>query len=158
MRPDLPPLPEDIVATLNANRGGFNALIDLEITAASYASVSARIAVGPKHAQPYGLIHGGVHAAILETLCSTGAALHVLHLGHGVVGLENHTSFLRAARGGVVTATVTPLATGRRSHVWRGDVLDEDGRVLATGQVRLMVLATGASVAGEAIPSGLAKG
>jgi len=41
-----------------------------------------------------------------------------------VVGLENHTSFLNATRGGRLSATARPLMRGRRTQVWEATVTD----------------------------------
>jgi acyl-CoA thioesterase FadM len=60
--------------------------------------------------------------------------------GQTVVGLENSTSFIRAARGGVLRVTARPLTRGRRTQVWDATVTDADGAQLATGRVRLMCL------------------
>lgn len=147
------PDPATLAALLNTRRGGFNEAIGLQFVSATLEEVVAKIELGPQHAQPYGIVHGGLYATMIETLCSTGAALQVFESGHGVVGLENHTSFLRASRGGVVTGTARPLKVGRRTQVWAADIADEGGRVLATGQVRLLVLEPDAAVAGETIPS-----
>jgi uncharacterized protein (TIGR00369 family) len=56
----------------------------------------------------------------------------------GAVGLENQTSFIRAARSGKLTAIATPITRGRTTQVWEATVRDEQQRVLATGRVRLL--------------------
>jgi uncharacterized protein (TIGR00369 family) len=62
------------------------------------------------------------------------------------VGLENHTSFIRAARGGVLRATALPITRGRTTQVWGADVRDASDRVLATGRVRLLCIARDAAI------------
>ena len=69
--------------------------------------------------------------------------------GQTVVGLENSTAFIRAARGGVLRVTARPLTRGRRTQVWDATVTDADGALLATGRVRLMCLDAGADLAGR---------
>ena len=145
------PSPTELAELLNASRGGFNELIGLEFTSATMDELEAKFEIGPQHLQPHGLVHGGVYAAVVETMCSVGASIQVFHSGSQVVGLDNHTSFLRATREGVITAKATPVKTGRRSQVWRTDVFDEAGKLLATGQVRLMVLENGTQVAGKGL-------
>jgi uncharacterized protein (TIGR00369 family) len=111
----------------------------------------AELEVGDQHRQPYGLVHGGVYSAMIETVCSTGAALNVMPEGKSAVGLENSTSFLRAARSGTLRCTAGPLVRGRRSHVWQAQIHDDRGRLVATGRVRLLVLDPGAEADGVAI-------
>ena len=154
-KPDLPPLPDDIIDVLNANRGGYNTMIDLSFTEVRYDELVATVPVSQGLLQPYGLVHGGVYASIVETLASTGAALYAVADGRGVVGLENTTSFLRATRSGTLTARAKPLVTGRRSHVWEVSIEGDDGKVAATGRVRLLCLEQNSAVAGEQISGGL---
>ena len=74
-----------------------------------------------------------------------------------MVGLENHTSFLRAVRSGKLRAVAKPLTRGRRSQVWEGSVYDEEGRLAATGRVRLLVLEPETDLAGARVAIGRAE-
>lgn len=139
----------DAVAFLNNNRGGYNTTMGFSVTRATKDLVVGVIALEPHHLQPYGIVHGGVLAGMIETACSTGAAIVALASGASVVGLENSTSFLRAVRGGTLTVTAKPLVRGRRSHVWEATVTGDDGKAVATGRVRLLCLEAGADLAGK---------
>ena len=139
----------DAVAYLNQHKGGWNRAMDLVFLKATGDEVIAEVVVGDQHLQPYGIVHGGVHAGIIEAACSTGAAVVAMARGQTVVGLENSTSFIRAARGGVLRVTARPLTRGRRTQVWDATVTDADGALLATGRVRLMCLDAGADLAGQ---------
>jgi uncharacterized protein (TIGR00369 family) len=66
-----------------------------------------------------------------------------------VVGLENHTSFLHAARAGVLKARAVPLTRGRRTQVWECTITEESGKIAARGTVRLLVLEAGSELAGK---------
>jgi uncharacterized protein (TIGR00369 family) len=139
---------------LNAHLGGYNRAMGLAFTFASGDEVEGELTVGEQHLQPYGIVHGGVHCGIIEAACSTGAALHAMKSGQSVVGLENSTSFLRAAREGKLRVRAVPVTRGRRSQVWEATVRDEQGRSLATGRVRLMCLDEGDVLAGEKVGYG----
>ncbi len=139
----------DLVDEMNAHRGGFNTAMGLRFVRATRDEVVAELTVGENHSQPYGIVHGGVHTGIIETVCSVGAAIDAQSDGRTVVGLENSTSFLRAARSGVLRFTARPITRGRRTHVWEATVTDESGRAVATGRVRLMCLEPGAEIAGR---------
>jgi 1,4-dihydroxy-2-naphthoyl-CoA hydrolase len=102
--------------------------------------VVAEIEIGDIHRQGFGIIHGGVHCGLIETAASVGAYLVARERGQSVVGIENHTSFIRAAESGTIRVTATPITRGRRTQVWEGTVRDEQGRVLATGRVRLLCI------------------
>lgn len=143
--------PQDFAALINSETTGWAAANGLRILTATRDEVTAELEVKPMHLQSYGIVHGGIHAAIIETLASIGAALNAMPDGRSVVGLENHTSFIRAVRSGVLRAKATPITRGRRSQVWEGEVLGEDGKIAATGRVRLLCLEPEADLAGEKV-------
>jgi len=106
--------------------------------------------VGPQHLQGYGIVHGGVHCGVIETLASVGAAVVAMARGQAVVGLENNTSFVRAVRAGArLHAVATPLTRGRKSQLWEGRIFDEQQRLVAVGRVRLLCLPADEALAGE---------
>jgi uncharacterized protein (TIGR00369 family) len=143
--------PADAAPYLNENLDGWNRAMGLTFVKATPDEVVAELEVSPVHHQPYGIVHGGVHAGIIETVCSVGAAVHSLASGRSVVGLENHTSFIRAVRSGRLTVRARPITRGRRSQVWEATVEDDAGRLAATGRVRLLCLEPDADVAGEKV-------
>ena len=136
---------------LNGSLDGWNTAMGLRFVSATADEVVAELVIGPSHRQPYGIVHGGVHAGIIETAASVGAALHALPLGRSAVGLENHTSFLHAVREGTLRVTARPLSRGKRTQVWEGTVTDANGRVAATGRVRLLALEAEAPLAGQTV-------
>ena len=105
--------------------------------------VRAEFTVGPQHLQAYGIVHGGVHAGVIETLASIGAAIVAMPRGQRVVGLENNTSFVRAVRSGRLRATARPVTRGRTTQVWEAWIRDEADKLVAQGRVRLLCVAEG---------------
>ena len=112
---------------------------DIEIVEADSEKVVGRIAVGPHHHQPYGVVHGGVYCTLVETLASTGAALWAMDQGMiGCVGVHNSTDFLRSTRDGTLVGMATPVHRGRSQQIWLVEITrQEDGKLVARGQVRL---------------------
>jgi uncharacterized protein (TIGR00369 family) len=141
----------DVLKMLNAARGGFEVALGMTFTRASADEVECELPVGPDLLQPYGLVHGGVYSSIIETAASVGAALFAMRSGQTTVGLENTTSFLRAVRSGKLIAIARPLHRGRATQVWEVEVRNDEGKMAATGRVRLLCLEPGASVAGETV-------
>ena len=151
--------PDNVVDLINEHLGGYNTVMGLRFVEASPDAFVAELTIDDHHLQPYGLVHGGVYAGMIESLCSTGAALSVWAEGKSTVGLENTTAFLRAVRSGTLRGTARPLARGRRSHVWEAEIRDDRERLVASGRVRLMVLnpddeADGEKVAMQSHPDG----
>lgn len=114
-------------------------LTGIELTDASPDHCEGRLEIKPDHHQPYGVVHGGVHCTLVETLASTGAALWAMDQGMGgAVGLSNKTDFLKATTDGVLIGKATPIHRGRTQQLWQVDVTREsDGKLVAQGQVRL---------------------
>ena len=130
---------------------GFDGAMAFEMLTATRDEVVVEYTIDDRHRQPYGIVHGGVHCAVFETVCSTGAAMDALPRGQSVVGLENHTTFVRAAREGRVRVVAKPITRGRRTRVWEATATDASGRTLATGRVRLLCLDPGSELAGRTV-------
>ncbi len=147
---------EDFAEHLNEIRAGWVQAMGIKITYATKDEVRAELVVGRQHLQGYGIVHGGVHSGIIETLSSMGAYLFARERGQHVVGLENSTSFIRAVRAGArLHAIATPVTRGRQTQVWQAQVLDESERLVASGRVRLLCLSSDQSLAGEQVKGAL---
>lgn len=130
---------------------GFEDAMGIKLVSATLDEVVLEYEIGPQHLQPYGIVHGGMHCAAVETACSMGAGIHAMSRGQSVVGVENHTSFIRAARSGRVRVTARPITRGRRTQLWEATCVNDQGQLLATGRVRLLCLEPDAVLAGETV-------
>ncbi len=99
--------------------------------------VTGWVVLGPQHHQPYGIVHGGVYAAIVEEAASIGGAAAATDRGLGVVGVHNSTHFLRAVSEGRVDVEATPIQQGRTQQLWEVRITDDQSRLVALGQLRL---------------------
>jgi uncharacterized protein (TIGR00369 family) len=115
---------------------GWLAQLGLEIVGASASEVLGEWSIAERHLQPHGIVHGGVYASVVETCCSIGAAL-AAPPGKRVVGVENHTSFIRPVRSGRLRARARPLHAGRQAQLWECAIVDEGERLIATGRLRV---------------------
>ena len=118
---------------------GFTNPLGLRIDEASGDRMVLRWTVQPTQWQPYGITHGGVYCTVVETVASIAGALWLGEEGQ-VVGVSNHTDFLRAVRDGDLTATGTPIHRGRLQQLWLVEIHDDRERLVARGQVRLQNL------------------
>jgi uncharacterized protein (TIGR00369 family) len=143
--------PDHVVDLINERLGGYNAAMGLRFVEARPDRLVAELQIDDCHRQPYGLVHGGVYAGMIESICSTGAALSVWQEGKSAVGLENSTTFLRAVRSGTLRGTARPLVRGRRSQVWEAEIKDDRDRLVASGRVRLLVLEPGSAADGKTV-------
>jgi uncharacterized protein (TIGR00369 family) len=134
---DADPL-RDPVSFINSLPSGWVREMGIRILEASGDRVTCEWEVSDKHHQGYGIVHGGVHAGVIETLASLGAAIAARP--QHVVGLENSTSFIRAVRSGRLHAEAKPVSRGRTTQVWEASIWDEHEHVVALGRVRLLCL------------------
>ncbi len=141
----------DFSEQIRQRMGGYDQTLGIRIVSATRDQVILEYDVDERHLQPYGIVHGGVHCGAVETACSTGAGLDALERGLAVVGVENHTSFVRAVRSGTIRVTATPITRGRRSQLWEATARDAEGRIVATGRVRLLCLQPDAELAGRPV-------
>ncbi|MET8795102.1 PaaI family thioesterase [Nocardia sp. NPDC004568] len=121
------------------SKGTFADLMGLRVTELGPDRVRGEWTVTPQLHQPAGIQNGGVLCTVVETLASTGGAAWYGERGV-VVGVNNNTDFLRAVRDGKLTAEATPLHRGGMQQLWQVVITDEDGRLVARGQVRLQNL------------------
>jgi 1,4-dihydroxy-2-naphthoyl-CoA hydrolase len=99
--------------------------------------VLGHIELSSDHHTPWGIVHGGVYATAVESAASIGASAAVRDSGQVAVGLTNTTHFLRSLISGRVHVEAEALYQGRTHQLWRADITDESGRLVAHGELRL---------------------
>jgi uncharacterized protein (TIGR00369 family) len=81
--------------------------------------------------QVVGLLHGGAHVVLAESLGSMSSAIHA-GPGRIAVGIEINATHSKAIREGVVTATCEALSLGRSLATHQITMRDEAGNRLST--------------------------
>ena len=127
-----------------AASSAFLQALGLVIDEISATRVTAHLDLGADHHTPWGIVHGGVYTSAVESTASIGASTAVRDRGQVAVGLTNTTHFLRPLSAGRVNVEAVPLSQGRTQQLWRVDITDESGKLIAHGEVRLQ------NVAGQA--------
>jgi 1,4-dihydroxy-2-naphthoyl-CoA hydrolase len=112
----------------------------LVIDEAGPTKVIGHIDLGAQHHTPWGIVHGGVYATAVESAASIGGTAAVRERGQVSVGLTNTTHFVRSLKEGRVTVEAVPLHQGRTQQLWKVDITDEAGRLVAHGELRLQNL------------------
>ena len=88
--------------------------------------------------QVLGLLHGGAHVVLAESLGSISSAIHA-GPGRYAVGIEINASHSRSVTHGWVTGTCTALVLGRTLATHEIVMTDEDGRRLSTVRMTNML-------------------
>ena len=88
--------------------------------------------------QVVGLLHGGAHVVLGESLGSVSSAIHA-GAGRYAVGIEINATHSRSVTSGLVTATCTALSLGRTLATHEIVIRDEQGRRLSTVRMTNML-------------------
>jgi 1,4-dihydroxy-2-naphthoyl-CoA hydrolase len=118
---------------------GFDGLYGLELLDLSDTDVHAQVTVREELKQGMGLVHGGVYAAMAESMASVATVLAVRAQGDIAMGLSNSTSFLRPVTDGIVHAHATRIHRGRTTWVWDVRFSDDADRTCAVTRMTIAV-------------------
>ena len=132
-------VPSAIAGSLE-EAGEFVRSAGLVVDEVSTERVRGHIDLDERHHTPWGIIHGGVYATAVESAASIGASAAVQERGLVAVGLTNTTHFLRSMAAGRVEVEAVALNQGRSQQLWRVDITDGSGRLVAHGELRLQNL------------------
>lgn len=97
------------------------------------------VAHSDRVSQRFGVIHGGVYAALAEMVATEATVHHVWPNGDGAMGSSNSTSFFRPISSGTVHASAKARHRGRTTWVWDVDMTDDAGKLCASSRVTVAV-------------------
>lgn len=117
----------------------FDRLIATEWVSSEPGRAVARIAMRDELRQPMGILHGGVMASLVESVCSMATAKEVFSENRVAMGQNISVNFLRPVSSGGIEVRAEAVHRGRMTWVWRADVLDSDGRTCAVAQMTIAV-------------------
>jgi uncharacterized protein (TIGR00369 family) len=87
----------------------FTDAIGLTVEAISAQRVSGQLELSAAHHQPWGVVHGGVWTAAIETVATLGAVQAVAADGLRAVGVHNSCDFVRPFASGTVVIVATAV-------------------------------------------------
>jgi 1,4-dihydroxy-2-naphthoyl-CoA hydrolase len=126
-------------ASAALGRDGLGELIGLEYLDSGADEVRARLAVTDDVRQPVGLVHGGVFAAMAESMCSAATWFHVRDDGMAAMGQSNSATFMRPITEGHVNAVARTRHRGRSTWVWDVEITDDADRLCALVRMTVAV-------------------
>jgi 1,4-dihydroxy-2-naphthoyl-CoA hydrolase len=116
----------------------FMRITGLNFEEVSGSRVRGSIELGEHHHTPWGVVHGGVYTAAVESAASMGASAAVEESGQFAVGVSNNTDFLRPMKEGRADVLAEPIIQGQIQQLWQVIITrSADGKEVARGQVRL---------------------
>jgi uncharacterized protein (TIGR00369 family) len=118
---------------------GFDRLFGLEVLEVTDTEARGQVPVRDELKQAYGIVHGGVYAALAESLASIATAIAVAAEDKIAVGLSNQTSFLRPITGGTIHGKAVRKHGGRTTWVWEVEISDDAGRLCVLTRMTIAV-------------------
>ena len=97
------------------------------------------LSVDERHLQPFGIVHGGVLATLIDT-ATFWAVFMRLPEDAGLVNIDLKLNYLRAVSSGQLIAEGTGIKSGRTISYAEASVSDSDGKLVAHGTSTLMAL------------------
>lgn len=114
--------------------------VNMTLIEVGHGAVTFQSTPDESHYNPIGVVHGGLVCTLLDS--ALGCAVHTtLPAGTGYTSIEIKTSFLRpvSAGSGPLTCTGRVIKPGRRVAFAEGEVVDADGRTVATASGSVLV-------------------
>jgi uncharacterized protein (TIGR00369 family) len=142
----------DHVAALRAhvNNCPYFDLLSMKIDTLEMGRSILEVDVQKKHLQPYGIVHGGVYASLIDA-AAFWAAYSTIE-GSSMTTVEMKLNYLRPATSGRFIARGKSIKTGKTICLSEATVFDDEERMLAHGTATLMVLDTLEIKAGSKLP------
>lgn len=101
--------------------------------------LKASMPVDHRTHQPMGILHGGAHVVLAETLGSVGANLCLDNTKQYAVGLDINSNHLKSIREGIVIGVATPIHIGSQTQVWGIKIYNEKEQLLNISRLTMMV-------------------
>ena len=133
---DIDPVMREIIERTNG--GELSVKMGIEFLECSADYSVARMPVAG-NTQVIGLLHGGAHVVLGESLGSISSAIHA-GTGRYAVGIEINATHSRSVTEGWVTGTCRALSLGRTLATHEIVMTDEQGRRLSTVRMTNMLL------------------
>ncbi|HPH88578.1 MAG TPA: hotdog fold thioesterase [Chitinophagales bacterium] len=114
--------------------------LGIEMTELGDDFVKAKMPVDNRTRQPLGLLHGGAHVVLAESLGSMAANLCLDIKKEYALGLDINSNHLKSARDGFVTGIAKPIHIGTKTQVWEIKIYDEKENLLNISRLTMMVL------------------
>lgn len=102
--------------------------------------IKAKMPVDHRTYQPMGLLHGGAHVVLAETLGSMAANLCIDNTKEYALGLDINSNHIRAVKTGFVIGTAKPIHIGSKTQVWEIKITDENEKLLNISRLTMIVL------------------
>jgi len=132
--------PEHLKSVIDMiNKGPFFMHMSMRVTelGIGYSKVVAEI--GKKHMNPFGAIHGGVYASVIDTAAYWSAYCD-LPEEQGLVTIDLKVDFLSPVLDQKIIVSGKRVKAGKTIYLTEAQMINENGKVFAHGTSKLLVI------------------
>lgn len=127
------------VVCRGATRCPYFSLLSMELREFGIGRSLLEIVVQEKHLQPFGVVHGGVFATLIDA-AAFWAVYPELDEDCGMTSVDLKLNYLAPSSAGKLIARGRRLKLGKTLGLGEAEVTDEHGRLLAHGTSTVIVL------------------
>ena len=121
------------------NTSPFPDHMSMELVRIDLDAATVKLAVGNCHLQPFGLVHGGVLATLIDTATFWSVFLRIPE-DAGLVNVDLKLNYLKPVISGELKALGLSIKSGKSISYAEARVLNTDGELVAHGTSTLMTL------------------
>jgi uncharacterized protein (TIGR00369 family) len=132
----------DYVARVSAltNRSPYFELLSMQIRTVERGRAHIEIELCEKHLQPFGAVHGGVFASLIDAAAFWALYYDIEDETAGVTTVDLKLNFLAPATTGRLIGRGRQIKMGKTLGYAEAEVTDESGRLLAHGTSTVIIL------------------
>ena len=122
------------------NHSPYFNLLSMKIARVGVGFSELRIDLAQKHLQPFGFVHGGVYASIIDAAAFWALFYDIDDPDSGVTTVDLKLNYLAPTASGKLIARGRRIKMGRTLGYADAEVSDAEGRILAHGSSTVILL------------------
>ena len=131
--------PAHVKAVINAiNKGPFFKHLSMVVKEIGTGYSVVELKVGPEHMNPFGGLHGGAYASVVDT-AAYWAVYCELEEDLGLISIDLKIDYMGPIKEGVVMSKGRSIKIGKSMCLAEASATDENGKWLAHGTSKMMV-------------------
>lgn len=115
-------------------------LLSIKLMDVGVGYSSLEIDLTDKHLQPFGMVHGGVFASIIDAAAFWSVYLGIEDQTAGLTTVDLKLNYLAPAVSGKLIARGRQIKLGRTLGYAEAEVLDQTGKILAHGTSTVIIM------------------
>ena len=124
---------------LLVNRSPYFALLSMEIKDLQWGICVMEVELGEKHLQPFGNVHGGAIASVVDA-AAFWAVFPQVERGKGLTTVEMKLNYLAPVQKGKLEARGRSIKLGRTLALGEVYVTNREGTLVAHGTATMMII------------------